>query len=120
VVTKYVNRENCCCAIWNRHILILKIHITPKWIFRSLHPCVPETISWKVQELYTVCVCTVHQNVKLMLEASEISEPTRRTEHHLSTHQHCLSTMICNPLQTNCFFSVTAVNVQDLSIYKIH
>jgi hypothetical protein len=39
-----------------------------------------------------------------MLEACKISELTRSSEHHLSTYQHCLSTMNCNPPQTNCFF----------------
>jgi hypothetical protein len=32
---------------------------------------------------HSVCVCTVHQNVKLMLEACKISELTRSSEHHL-------------------------------------
>jgi hypothetical protein len=53
---------------------------------------------------HSVCVCTVYQNVKLMLEACKRSELTRGSEHHLSTCQHCLSTMICNPPQTNCVF----------------
>jgi hypothetical protein len=53
---------------------------------------------------HSVCVCTIHHNVKLMLEACKISELTRSSDHHLSTYQHCLSTMICNPPQTNCFF----------------
>jgi hypothetical protein len=30
-----------------------------------------------------VCECTIHQNVKLMLEACKISELTRSSEHHL-------------------------------------
>jgi hypothetical protein len=32
-----------------------------------------------------------------------MSELTRSSEHHVSMHQHCLSTVICNPPQTNCF-----------------
>jgi hypothetical protein len=52
---------------------------------------------------HSVCVCTVHQNVKLMLEACKIFELTGSSEHRLSTYQHCLSTIICNPPQTNCF-----------------
>jgi hypothetical protein len=42
--------------------------------------------------------------MKLTLEACKISELTRSSEHHLSTYQHCLSTIICNPPQTNCSF----------------
>jgi hypothetical protein len=49
---------------------------------------------------HSVCVCTIHQNVKIMLETDKISELTRSSEHRL--------------------FSVNAVNVQDLLIYKMH
>jgi hypothetical protein len=82
--------------------------------FASLHPrnCIMGDASGR----HSVCVCTNHQNVKLMLEACKISELTRSSEHHLSTYQHCLSTMICNPHQKKTVFSMTAVNVQDLQI----
>jgi hypothetical protein len=39
-----------------------------------------------------------------MMEACKISELTRSGEPHLSTYQHSLSTIICNPPNTNCFF----------------
>jgi hypothetical protein len=32
---------------------------------------------------HSVCVCTIHQNVKLKLEACKISKLTRSSEHHL-------------------------------------
>jgi hypothetical protein len=69
--------------------------------FASLHP--RNCIMAGASGTHSVCVCTIHLNVKLMLEACKISELTRSSEHHLSTYQHCLSTMIFNPLQTNCF-----------------
>jgi hypothetical protein len=53
---------------------------------------------------HSMCVCTIHQNVKLMLEACKISNLTRSSEDHLSMHQHCFSTMNCSSPQTNCFF----------------
>jgi hypothetical protein len=56
-----------------------------------------------VSSTHSVCVCTVHQNVKFMLEACKISKLTRSSEHHLSRNQHCLSNMIYNPPQTNYF-----------------
>jgi hypothetical protein len=31
---------------------------------------------------HSACVCTIHQNVKLMLEVCKISELTRTSEHH--------------------------------------
>jgi hypothetical protein len=68
----------------------------------SLHP--RNHIMAGATGTHSVCVCTIHQNVKLMLEACKISNLTRSSEDHLSMHQHCLSTMNCNPPQTNCFF----------------
>jgi hypothetical protein len=66
---------------------------------------------------YRVHVCTIHQNAILMLKACNIFKLTRTSEHSLSMHQQCLSTMICNPPQKN-YFSVTVLRVQDLPIYK--
>jgi hypothetical protein len=70
--------------------------------FASMHP--RNCIMAGARGTHSVCVCTIHQNVKLMLEACKISELTRNSEHHLSVYQNCLSIMICNPPQTNCFF----------------
>jgi hypothetical protein len=42
--------------------------------------------------------------MKLMLEACKTSKLPRHSEQHLSMYQHCLSTIICNPPQINCFF----------------
>jgi hypothetical protein len=76
-------------------------------------------------KLYTVCVrvcpmhacmCTIHQHVKLMLEACRISKVTTSNQHYPSAYQQSLNyNMICHPPQTNCF-SMSAVNVQDLPI----
>jgi hypothetical protein len=58
--------------------------------FASLHPrnCVMAGASGTV----SVCVCTICQNVKLMLEACKISELTRSSEQqHLCTYQHSLN-----------------------------
>jgi hypothetical protein len=70
--------------------------------FASLHP--RNCIMAGASGAHSVCVCTIHLNLKLMLEACKISELTRSSEHQLSTYQQCLSTMICNPPQTSCFF----------------
>jgi hypothetical protein len=70
--------------------------------FASLHP--RNCIMAGTSGTHNVCVCTIHQNVKFMLEACKISNLIRSSEHHLSTDQHCLSNMICNPPQMNCFF----------------
>jgi hypothetical protein len=92
--------------------------------FKNSHPRVkvrfPKSASlhakiciWQAQVVHTVCVrvCTIHQNVKFMMETCKISKLIRRSEHHLSMYQHCLST-ICT-LPQDVLFSVTAVNVQE-------
>ena len=44
---------------------------------------------------HCVCVCTIHQNVKLMVQQLNISE--------LSTYHHCLSRIMCNPPSPSCY-----------------
>ena len=46
---------------------------------------------------HSVCVCTIHQNVKLMLLGARLHELTSANDIiPLSTHHHCLARMICN------------------------
>ena len=45
-------------------------------------------------EWYT-CVCTIHQNVKLMSFEMQIPE--------LPTYHHCLAKIICNPPYARCY-----------------
>lgn len=52
---------------------------------------------------HTVCVCTIYQNVKLMMVGGRISDLTAHNELPLPTYQHCLAQMICNPPQPQCF-----------------
>ena len=44
---------------------------------------------------HSVCVCTIHQNVKLMLKAIE--------DHVKYEYHHLLASMACNPGQPRCF-----------------
>ena len=44
---------------------------------------------------HCVCVCVIHQNVKLMLQQLNISE--------LSTYYNCLSKIMCNPPSPSCY-----------------
>ena len=44
---------------------------------------------------HTACVCTIHQNVKLMSFAMQISE--------LPTYHHCLAKIMCNPPHPRCY-----------------
>ena len=58
---------------------------------------------------HSVCVCAIHQNVKLMLEGSKIgSLPEFRSligdgfDGNV-TYQHLIAQLTCNPPQPNCF-----------------
>ena len=42
---------------------------------------------------HTVCVCTYHQNVKLMIHAAELDK----------SHKHIIAQAVCNPPQPKCY-----------------
>lgn len=44
---------------------------------------------------HSVCVCTIHQNVKLMITGANMPE--------LTSYQHCLAQIICNPPLPECY-----------------
>ena len=51
---------------------------------------------------HTVCVCTHHQNIKLMFNGSKLSVLSNNTITHC---RHCLATIMCNPSSIDCFMS---------------
>lgn len=51
---------------------------------------------------HTVCVCTIHQNVKLMMENCKISSITSA---QITSYKDCLTQMVCNPASIDCHFS---------------
>ena len=53
---------------------------------------------------HSVCVCTIHQNVKLMLHGVNRQELTSSDDTTLTSYRHCLSKMICNPPLPKCYF----------------
>ncbi|CAH0546678.1 unnamed protein product [Brassicogethes aeneus] len=55
---------------------------------------------------HTVCVCTVHQNVKLMITGSKINQFIVNENHKpvFPDYHACLSKIICNPPNVDCFF----------------
>ena len=48
---------------------------------------------------HSVCVCTIHQNVKLMLLGVRIHELDSAS----STYHHLLAKVVCNPPHPNCY-----------------
>jgi hypothetical protein len=57
--------------------------------------------------ILAVCVCAIHQNVKLMATGIKLKDPTSdmNLELDISTHSHCLALMIYNPPTEECFFN---------------
>lgn len=70
---------------------------------------------------HSVCVCTIHQNVKLMLLASKVPELTAKRSLSLQTYHHCLAHIMCNPPQPICYLGTCAVcpGIAKLSKYLL-
>jgi len=51
---------------------------------------------------HAVCVCTIHQNVKLMMLGGKIADLTANDDIPLKSYDHCLAQMVCNPSQPAC------------------
>ena len=58
-----------------------------------------------VSGTHAVCICTIHQNVKLMMQDAKIGELTASDDVPLATYQHCLARIICNPPQPVCYLN---------------
>ena len=70
--------------------------------FAELHP--KECVLAGASGTHSVCVCTVYQNVKLMMTDSRIADITADDENQpLAHYRHCLSALQCNPAQEKCF-----------------
>ena len=53
---------------------------------------------------HTVCVCVHHQNVKLMMEGSQLRDLSKEQNVTLDSYRHCLAQVMCNPPSLNCIF----------------
>jgi len=53
---------------------------------------------------HCVCVCTMHQNCKLMLDAIDVQSLTEKSEPTLITYKDCLQQMICDESTASCYF----------------
>lgn len=52
---------------------------------------------------HSVCVCCIHENVKLMIDGAGLARLTRDTL-RITSYKDCLSSLICNPPATNCYY----------------
>ena len=53
---------------------------------------------------HSVCVCTIHENSKLLVEGSNMKSLTAHTNNPLKSYHDCLKIMICVEPTDNCYF----------------
>ena len=53
--------------------------------------------------MHSVCVCTIHQNVKLMIHGVKLIELTTSDGVSYPTYEDCIANAICNPPQPKCY-----------------
>ena len=58
---------------------------------------------------HSVCVCTIHQNVKLMILGAKLPELSTHSQFPLLSHHHILAHIICNPPQPGCYLGTCNV-----------
>jgi hypothetical protein len=71
--------------------------------FAILHP--KNCILAEASGTHYVCICTTHQNVKLMLEGLKLLQLTTNSDTRLCSYHPCLAIMICHPPTQKCFFN---------------
>lgn len=54
---------------------------------------------------HCVCVCTIHQNVKMMLDAIDLKNLTRNDDLKMENYKDCLASIICSEPDDNCFLN---------------
>ena len=58
---------------------------------------------------HSVCVCTIHQNVKLMIQALKLPHLSAcESTSCLTSYHHCLTQIICNPPSPSCYLGTCA------------
>ena len=54
---------------------------------------------------HTVCVCVHHENVKLMLDAVDLKEPTRENLSPLKTYDDAMNRIMCSVPTSECYLN---------------
>ena len=53
---------------------------------------------------HAICVCTIHQNVKLMMTGGKIADFSAYDNILFKEYSHCPLKIICNLPESNCYF----------------
>ena len=74
--------------------------------FAELRP--PQCVLAGASGTHSVCVCTIHQNVKLMFLGARLSELIAPENIALPSYHHCLARILCNPPLPTCYLGECA------------
>ena len=55
-------------------------------------------------ETHSVCVCTIHQNIKTIIDAINLKTLTKGSEIELNDYKYCINYILCRKSTTDCFF----------------
>ena len=70
--------------------------------FAELRP--PNCVLAGASGTHSVCVCTIHQNVKLLFESIKLFDLKTSDDLCILSYQHCIAQSICNPPTPSCYF----------------
>jgi hypothetical protein len=68
--------------------------------FADLHP--KQCVIAGATGTHSVCVCTIHQNAKLMFVGAELGQLTANDDTPIKNVRHCVAFMECNPASQKC------------------
>lgn len=57
---------------------------------------------------HTVCVCSIHQNIKLMILGGKLCRLTEGSNLPVGTYNDCLNAIVCEEPTTECYFNTCA------------
>ncbi|CAH0563173.1 unnamed protein product [Brassicogethes aeneus] len=55
---------------------------------------------------HSVCVCPIHENVKLLIDGANLKSITTDSQRPLKNYKDCLDRMVCHEKSTKCFLSL--------------
>ena len=100
---KHIQKQLILCNLKEMYVLFQERHPNVKVGFSKFAELRPkECVLVGASGTHSVCVCTTHQNIKLMFVASKIDKLTETEEIHLKNPQDCLTQMQCNPPCIEC------------------
>ena len=53
--------------------------------------------------IHCVCICTIHQNMKLMIVGIQLGTLTNVEKHHLIDYHQCIDAVTCNEASSSCY-----------------